>query len=268
MHNVTLRSYIFPMNAPEPLDEAERLKALRAYHILDTEREQGYDDLTALAASVTGAPMAVVSLVDADRQWFKSCVGVDTRETSREISFCAHAILTPAKPLVVNDAWEDPRFAQNANVLGEPMIRFYAGIPLVTNAGQALGTLCVLDRKPRQLTTEQLALLTCPGAASHAITRTAPGQRDARAGVGRSENPRGFVANLLPVQSHQNRTRRVDAAGRLRDGANGGELHPRLLPGLREQTLSWLGSERTRWPAPEIASSERALLFRGAAIRP
>lgn len=148
------------MRASDPANEAERLRALREYYILDTDREQDYDDLTALASNVTGAPMAVVSLVDADRQWFKACVGMDTRETSREISFCAHAILTPEKALIVNDTWKDPRFAENANVLGQPMIRFYAGIPLMSKAGLPLGTLCVLDRKPRELTAEQLKLLT------------------------------------------------------------------------------------------------------------
>jgi GAF domain-containing protein len=151
------------MRAPEPANEAERLTALREYQILDTEREQDYDDLTALASNITSSPMAVVSLVDADRQWFKACVGVDTRETSREISFCAHAILTPEKALIVTDTWEDPRFAENANVRGQPMIRFYAGIPLISHAGLVLGTLCVMDRKPRQLTSEQLKLLTALG---------------------------------------------------------------------------------------------------------
>jgi GAF domain-containing protein len=148
------------MRAPVPANEDERLKALREYSILDTERERSYDDLTGLAAAIAACPIAVVSLVDAERQWFKACVGQNERQTSRDISFCAHAILHPDQPLIVPDARKDPRFSQNANVLGDPFIRFYVGIPLIDTAGFALGTLCVMDRVPRELSGEQVKHLT------------------------------------------------------------------------------------------------------------
>ena len=151
------------MRAPTPRNEGERLQALQAYEILDTDREQEFDDLVDVAAHVSGCPIAMVSLVDAERQWFKACVGIGERETSREISFCAHAILTPEQPLIVPNALLDERFAENANVLGEPGIRFYAGIPLVNPAGLALGSLCVIDRVPRTLTDTQLELLKALG---------------------------------------------------------------------------------------------------------
>jgi GAF domain-containing protein len=142
------------VNAPLPTNEAERLAALKEYHILDSGAEQSYDDITALAAHICEAPIAMVSLVDETRQWFKSRVGVAQPQTSREVAFCAHTILQ-SKPFIVKDATKDRRFADSALVTGEPHVRFYAGIPLTNPEGLALGTLCVIDQQPRRLSAAQ-----------------------------------------------------------------------------------------------------------------
>lgn len=136
--------------APTPEDEAARLADLRDYAVLDTPPEQAFEELTSLASAIIGTPMALVSLVDSQRQWFKSRVGFEPSETSRDISFCAHAILGTTT-FVVEDAALDPRFAGNPVVVGEPHVRFYAGTPLETPGGHRVGTLCVLDRVPRRL---------------------------------------------------------------------------------------------------------------------
>jgi len=142
------------MKAILPSNETERLAALKEYHILDTGTEQSYDDITALAAHICKVPIAMISLVDEVRQWFKSRLGVEQQQTPREVAFCAHAILQ-SRPFVIRDATKDRRLADSALVTGEPHIRFYAGIPLVNPQGLALGTLCVIDRQPRRLTAAQ-----------------------------------------------------------------------------------------------------------------
>jgi PAS domain S-box-containing protein len=143
---------------PVALDEPGRLAALQGYAILDSGSEAAFDDLVTLAARICDAPMAAISLVDSDRQWFKARVGLEPAETPRGVAFCAHAILEPGL-MVVPDARADARFASNPLVTGEPGIRFYAGAPLHAPSGHALGTLCILDRVPRELSAEQAVAL-------------------------------------------------------------------------------------------------------------
>jgi hypothetical protein len=146
------------MSQPAKENEADRLNTLWGYGILDTHPEERFDDLTWLAASICQTPIALISLVDEDRQWFKSKIGLEASQTPREQAFCAHAIMAP-EPFVIADASSDPRFSANPLVLGEPHIRFYAGAPLTAPNGHHLGALCVIDRQPRQLSADQLKAL-------------------------------------------------------------------------------------------------------------
>jgi PAS domain S-box-containing protein len=150
------------MNPPIPENEAARLAALYEYQILDTDPEPAFDDLANLAAYICSTPMASISLVDADRQWFKAKVGLEITETPRQIAFCAHTILEP-EVLIVPDAKLDSRFANNPLVTSDPGMRFYAGIPLTTSNGYAIGAVCVMDRQPRQMTTQQVEALKALG---------------------------------------------------------------------------------------------------------
>ncbi len=143
------------LNTP---NESDRLVALQRYDVLDTPPEESFDRITRLAKSALQMPIVLVSLVDADRQWFKSRQGLEAAETPRDISFCTHAI-EQDEPLIINNALEDARFRKNPLVTGEPHIRFYIGIPLRTPDGYNIGTLCAIDRKPRKLSSDEISLL-------------------------------------------------------------------------------------------------------------
>ena len=148
------------MIPPIPPDEEARLENLASYDILDTLPEQAYDDLVRLAAFICGTSMGFIILIDRDRQWFKAKLGLDVAETPRQMSFCAHTLSSPDQLLMIEDAREDIRFADNPLVTGAPHIRFYAGAPLVTPERHVLGTVCVADRVPRQLNPAQREALT------------------------------------------------------------------------------------------------------------
>lgn len=147
------------MKAPLPKNEALRIGVLHGYGILDTLAEQSYDDIVLLASQICNTPIALVSFVDSERQWFKARVGLEATETPRDSSFCAHAILDSARPLIVPDALKDERFSDNPLVTGDPNIRFYAGAPLLSPTGEALGSLCVIDRKPHDISEQQVKAL-------------------------------------------------------------------------------------------------------------
>jgi anti-sigma regulatory factor (Ser/Thr protein kinase) len=153
-------------------DETARLAALRRYRILDTEPERAFDDLALLASQICGTPIALITLLDADRQWFKARRGIAATQTSRAVSFCSHAIQQHGL-FIVHDTREDKRFRDNPFVTGGPFVRFYAGAPLVTPDGHALGTLCVIDRVPRTLTAGQREAL-------NALRRQAEAQLELR----------------------------------------------------------------------------------------
>jgi phosphoribosyl 1,2-cyclic phosphodiesterase/CheY-like chemotaxis protein len=146
------------IRAKTPHDEEERLAALRELRILDTEPEDRFDRVARLAAALFDVPMAVISLVDEDRQWFKSCLGFSSNGSSRDAAFCAHVVYN-REPLIVPDAFQDDRFADNPFVVNEPRIRFYAGYPLILDNGSCIGTLCLLDQRPRTLTDSDLERL-------------------------------------------------------------------------------------------------------------
>lgn len=145
--------------SPIPDNEAQRLARLRGLGILDTLPQKAFDDISALAQMICGTPVALITLIDQDRQWFKSRIGVEEREAPREVAFCSHAILAPEQVMVVEDLSLDPRFSNNPLVVGAPKSRFYAGAPIVTHDGFALGTVCVVDAKARTLDASQIDAL-------------------------------------------------------------------------------------------------------------
>jgi GAF domain-containing protein len=191
------------VRAPLPVNETARLEALRRYDILDTARETVFDDLTLLASTVTGSPIATFSLVDGERQWFKSEVGLGIQETERDVAFCGYTILGE-EMMVVPDATRDARFADNRLVVDEPGVRFYAGVPVRSREGLNMGTVCVIDRQPRQglLEHQRLALEAIARQASTLLelrrtaAELAAAVRDIRA-----------LSALLPICSHCRRIR-------------------------------------------------------------
>ena len=185
------------MPAPIPANEAKRLEALRRYQILDTPTEQIFDDFAFIASVICQTPIATMTLVDADRQWFKARAGLDKIESPREHAFCAHTILGD-EVMIVEDAATDKRFADNPLVTAEPHIRFYAGAPLIDREGLALGSICVIDRKPRPLTREQSRAL-------EAIARQIISQLEFRktcAALAEALTELKTLHGLLPICSH------------------------------------------------------------------
>ena len=173
------------MNVASPENEKKRLKVLWQYEVLDTVPEALFDDLTELAANICEAPIALISLVDEKRQWFKAKVGTTLTETSRDISFCGHAI-QQTDLFIVPDATKDERFATNPLVVSDPKIRFYAGAPLITPDGYALGTLCVIDKVPRELRPEQKQALRV--LARHVVSQLELRRHTREVSVARQEN--------------------------------------------------------------------------------
>jgi signal transduction histidine kinase/DNA-binding response OmpR family regulator len=236
--------------APVPENETDRLAALRAYDILDTNAEQAFDDLTLIASQICQTPVALITLVDEQRQWIKSKVGVDLTETSRESAFCAHTIMDN-QVMEVTDATQDERFADNALVADDPNIRFYAGAPLITPEGYALGSLCAVDDKPGQLSDEQreaLSALSRQVVSQLELRRSAVERERARHAVLQAkesaESANKAKSDFLANMSHEIRTPLTAIMGYadvLRDGQQSGQQYEEAAKIIRSSSEHLLG---------------------------
>ena len=213
------------MSVPPPANEATRLRSLRAYGIFDTSPEEVFEELTSLASRICRTPIALLSLVDSQRTWFKSMVGWTMPEVPREMSFCARAILRP-DVFIVPDARADERFRANPLVKSDPGILFYAGAPLVTSEGHALGTLCVMDHVPRQLSPEQIEVLK-------ALARQTVWLLDQRRDLAKAERTVAELQRARERLAAQYRTTSI-----LAESATFDEAGPKILRAICD-TLGW-----------------------------
>lgn len=203
-------------------NEIARLNILQQYRILDTVCEAAFDELTLLAAQICNTPIALISLIDECRQWFKSKVGLNAESTPRSMAFCSYAILQPNDILIVTDTLLDQRFANNPLVTSDPYIRFYAGAPLVTPEGYAIGTLCVIDHIPRILSPEQQNSLRI-------LSRQVMSQFELRRNLEKLElittSERQRIEDLISALSHDMRTPLLASRATLRALLGGGCWH-------------------------------------------
>ena len=240
--------------------ETARLTALRSYRILDTDPEQAFDDIVLLASQICGTPISLIALVDEDRQWFKARVGVSIAETSRSVSFCSHAIKGRGI-FVVADALEDVRFRENPMVRGEPHIRFYAGAPLITSDGHALGTLCIVDHVPRTLTDGQRRTLD-------ALRRQAESQLELRRnlidlGKALAERDRAEAAKDALVDQLRQSLQKVDKLTALLPLSSNCEINmtiPATPAGIQTVSEGVAQLLQTKhWPEEELIKVDLAL---------
>jgi len=242
------------------MSETERLETLYRYQILDTKPEQAFDDLTLLASYICETPIALITLIDADRQWFKSRVGVSASETSRSISFCSHAIEQTGL-YIVADATSDAKFRDNPLVTGDPNIRFYAGAPLITPSGQALGTLCVIDRIPRTLTAPQIEALEALRRQVQAQLELRVNLRDLEQALSRRDQAEADQRRL--ISTLKSSIEGLNKLGGLMPYCSVGELNlvipadPRAIPTITDGVKHIL--ETKGWDEPEIMAVELAV---------